>query len=134
MSTSPLWRYNSVQDTSSHVTLIQSSYNAEKRLGGSCELQHANLSPSSAVQVLHLRLGITDLLVGLTIGSCFLGATLVALANHIVFSHLDGTPTGNHTDQFWVSTVKNVFPALVVIMLSVALKNTLSQVVQLCSS
>ncbi|KAJ3795107.1 hypothetical protein GGU11DRAFT_793418 [Lentinula aff. detonsa] len=64
----------------------------------------------------------------LTILSLFLGAVLIAVINHVVFSKLDGTPTSGHNEQFWVTTLKNVFPAAVSLMLFLDLKYCLSQV------
>ncbi|KAE9394328.1 hypothetical protein BT96DRAFT_998619 [Gymnopus androsaceus JB14] len=48
--------------------------------------------------------------------------------NHVVFSRIDGELTGSHTSQFWISTLKNVFPSAVVLELLVVLKCCLSQV------
>ncbi|KAJ3968583.1 hypothetical protein EV361DRAFT_925124 [Lentinula raphanica] len=64
----------------------------------------------------------------LTILSLFMGAVLTAVINHVVFAKLDGTLTSGHTQQFWVTTLKNVFPALVSLLLFVDLKYCLSQV------
>ncbi|KAJ4485237.1 hypothetical protein J3R30DRAFT_1328145 [Lentinula aciculospora] len=63
-----------------------------------------------------------------TILSLFLAAVFIAAINHVVFSKFDGKPTAGHTEQFWVTTLKNVFPAAVSLMLFVDLKYCLSQV------
>ncbi|KAE9399467.1 hypothetical protein BT96DRAFT_920116 [Gymnopus androsaceus JB14] len=127
------WRYSHVQDTSlsSHDTLIESSDDLEKKLEGSFDdLQDTKDPISSPLRPLYLRTGNRNKVgrPGLTIGLCILGATIVAIGNHIVFSVLHGRQIGDHTHQYWVSTLKNVFPAVVVLMLSVALKSSLSQV------
>ncbi|KAE9399473.1 hypothetical protein BT96DRAFT_1019488 [Gymnopus androsaceus JB14] len=130
MSSSSSWRYSYVQDTSlpSHDTLIGDGYDVEKKLEGSFEeLQDTKDPLSSAAQALHPRAGNKAKRPGLIIGVCFLGATLVALGNHVIFSRLNGTPTGDHTHQFWVSALKNVLPHVVILMLAVALKSSLSQ-------
>ncbi|KAF5368674.1 hypothetical protein D9757_010203 [Collybiopsis confluens] len=48
--------------------------------------------------------------------------------NHVVFAHLDGQEPGSHTSQFWVTVLKNTFPAAVVFFLFIGLKVSLSQV------
>lgn len=70
----------------------------------------------------------------LTIISVFLIALLTAAMNHVVFSRIDGELTGSHTSQFWISTLKNVFPSAVVLELLVVLKCCLSQVVRYMTS
>ncbi|KAH7881657.1 uncharacterized protein C8R40DRAFT_58665 [Lentinula edodes] len=64
----------------------------------------------------------------LTILGLFFGSILIAVINHVVFSKLDGKPTAGRTEQFWVTTLKNVFPAAVALLLFVDLKYCLSQV------
>ncbi|KAE9394327.1 hypothetical protein BT96DRAFT_978567 [Gymnopus androsaceus JB14] len=64
----------------------------------------------------------------ITIISLFLIAVLTASINHVIFSRIDGELTGSHTSQFWVSTLKNVFPSAVALQLIVVLKCCLSQV------
>lgn len=66
----------------------------------------------------------------LTILGLFFGSILIAVINHVVFSKLDGKPTAGRTEQFWVTTLKNVFPAAVALLLFVDLKYCLSQVVR----
>ncbi|KAF5365494.1 hypothetical protein D9757_012988 [Collybiopsis confluens] len=58
----------------------------------------------------------------------FLLAVLMACTNHIVFAHLDGKEPGSHVSQFWVTVLKNVFPAAVAFLLFMGLKICLSQV------
>ncbi|KAF5365511.1 hypothetical protein D9757_012983 [Collybiopsis confluens] len=58
----------------------------------------------------------------------FLLAVLMACTNHIVFAHLDGEELGSHVSQFWVTVLKNVFPAAVAFLLFMGLKICLSQV------
>ncbi|KAF5365510.1 hypothetical protein D9757_012980 [Collybiopsis confluens] len=58
----------------------------------------------------------------------FLLAVLMACTNHIVFAHLDGKEPGSHASQFWVTVLKNVFPAAVAFLLFMGLKICLSQV------
>ncbi|KAF5390742.1 hypothetical protein D9757_004543 [Collybiopsis confluens] len=60
--------------------------------------------------------------------SFFLLAVLIACMNHILLSHLDGTEPGSHTSQFWVTVLKNTFPAAVSFLLVMNLKNCLLQV------
>ncbi|KAF9058510.1 hypothetical protein BDP27DRAFT_1343503 [Rhodocollybia butyracea] len=62
----------------------------------------------------------------------FVSAVIVAVANHIVFSQLDGKPTGDHIRQFWVSTLRTVFPVSVGFLLVVGLNKCLSQVALYC--
>ncbi|KAF5385572.1 hypothetical protein D9757_006733 [Collybiopsis confluens] len=57
----------------------------------------------------------------------FLLAVLVAYINHVLFSRLDGTETGNHASQFGVTVAKNIFPAAVGLLLLIGLKQCLSQ-------
>ncbi|KIK51190.1 hypothetical protein GYMLUDRAFT_64959 [Collybiopsis luxurians FD-317 M1] len=64
----------------------------------------------------------------LTISSLFLLAVTVACMNHVAFSQLDGTETGSHTTQFWVTVLKNIFPTTVAILLLIGLKICLSQI------
>ena len=84
--------------------------------------------PSSAAQVLHFRTEnkVDVKLPGLTIGVCFLGATLVALGNHITFSRPKGTPTSSVLS---VDRGKRLY-AVVVLMLSLhGPRSSLSQAV-----
>ncbi|KAF5364550.1 hypothetical protein D9757_011810 [Collybiopsis confluens] len=55
-------------------------------------------------------------------------AVLIAFMNHLIFAHLNGKEPGNHTDQFWVTVLKNMFPAAVAFLLFMNLKNCLLQV------
>ncbi|KIK51959.1 hypothetical protein GYMLUDRAFT_265659 [Collybiopsis luxurians FD-317 M1] len=64
----------------------------------------------------------------LMILSVFFLAVLVACMNHVAFSQLNGKETGSHTSQFWVTVLKNVFPATVAVLLLTGLKHCLSQV------
>ncbi|KAF5390813.1 hypothetical protein D9757_004516 [Collybiopsis confluens] len=65
----------------------------------------------------------------LEILSLLLLAVLIACMNHVAFSHLDGKEPGSHTSQFWVTVLKNIFPAAVTFLLFTDLKNCLLQVV-----
>ncbi|KAF5353655.1 hypothetical protein D9757_013176 [Collybiopsis confluens] len=60
--------------------------------------------------------------------SLLLLAVLMACMNHIVFTRLSGKEPGSHTSQFWVTVLKNVFPAAVAFLLFIGLKICLSQV------
>ncbi|KAF5385543.1 hypothetical protein D9757_006768 [Collybiopsis confluens] len=60
--------------------------------------------------------------------SLFLLAVLMACVNHGVFVHFDGQELGSHTSQFWITALKNTFPAAVALLLSIGLKICLSQV------
>ncbi|KAF5390848.1 hypothetical protein D9757_004523 [Collybiopsis confluens] len=64
----------------------------------------------------------------LEIPSVFLLAVIIACMNHAMFAHLHGQEPGNHTSQFWVTVLKNVFPAAVAFLLFMGLKICLSQV------
>ncbi|KAF5390879.1 hypothetical protein D9757_004509 [Collybiopsis confluens] len=55
-------------------------------------------------------------------------AALIACMNHFIFAHMDGKEAGSHTRQFWVTVLKNVFPAAVAFLLFASLNNCLSQV------
>ncbi|KAF5368650.1 hypothetical protein D9757_010207 [Collybiopsis confluens] len=55
-------------------------------------------------------------------------AVLIACMNHVLFAHLDKQESGDHTRQFWVNVVKNIFPAAVALLLFMGLKNCLLQV------
>ncbi len=57
-----------------------------------------------------------------TIVACFLCAVLGAAMNHVVFSLVNGKTTGEHISQFWMTILRNAFPAGVVLVLAVALK------------
>ncbi|KAF5390890.1 hypothetical protein D9757_004536 [Collybiopsis confluens] len=61
-------------------------------------------------------------------------AVLVACMNHVLFTHLDKTELGTHASQFWVTMLKNMFPAAVALLLFMALKICLLQVAlyQIC--
>ncbi|KAF9072224.1 hypothetical protein BDP27DRAFT_1418147 [Rhodocollybia butyracea] len=67
--------------------------------------------------------------------SCYIGAGAVAVTNHILFSRLEGTLPGDHTKQAWVSSLKNIFPTIVALLLFTSLKTCLSQsaLYRLCS-
>ncbi|KAF5390847.1 hypothetical protein D9757_004522 [Collybiopsis confluens] len=60
--------------------------------------------------------------------SIFFLAAVIACMNHFIFAHFDGMAPGNHTDQFWVTVLKNVFPTAVGFLLSMSLKLCLAQV------
>ncbi|KAF5389765.1 hypothetical protein D9757_005975 [Collybiopsis confluens] len=62
--------------------------------------------------------------------SLLLLAVLIACMNHILFAHLDGKDPGSHTNQFWVTVLKNMFPAAASFLLFMGLKHCLSQVVR----
>ncbi|KAF5390739.1 hypothetical protein D9757_004548 [Collybiopsis confluens] len=64
--------------------------------------------------------------------SLFLLAVLMACMNHAVFTHLNGKEPGSHTSQFWVTVLKNVFPAAVAFLLFMGLKMCLSQAALYC--
>ncbi|KAF9072223.1 hypothetical protein BDP27DRAFT_1320596 [Rhodocollybia butyracea] len=92
--------------------------------------------PSGASSPLPLHVGTKGTTMGyFTILSCYIGAGVVAVINHIVFSKLNGTLTGDHTKQFWVSLLQNVFPTAVALVLFTSLKACLSQAAlhRLCS-
>ncbi|KAF5390812.1 hypothetical protein D9757_004517 [Collybiopsis confluens] len=75
------------------------------------------------------HLGISDIRGGyIAIMSLFLLAVVIACMNHVVFSRLDAKELGNHSSQFWVTVLKNVFPAAVAFLLFTNLRNCLSQV------
>ncbi|KAF5390859.1 hypothetical protein D9757_004531 [Collybiopsis confluens] len=60
--------------------------------------------------------------------SLFILAVLIACMNHLMFAHLDGKEPGSHTSQFWITVLKNAFPAAVAFLLFMGLKICLSQV------
>ncbi|KAF5365508.1 hypothetical protein D9757_012986 [Collybiopsis confluens] len=60
--------------------------------------------------------------------SAFLLAVLIACMNHIIFAQLNGKEPGSHVSQFWVTVLKNVFPAAVAFLLFMGMKICLSQV------
>ncbi|KAF5376401.1 hypothetical protein D9757_008695 [Collybiopsis confluens] len=64
----------------------------------------------------------------LEILSLFFLAVLVSCMNHVLFAHFDGQEPGSHTSQFWVTVLKNMFPAAVAFLLFMGLKICLSQV------
>ncbi|KIK50361.1 hypothetical protein GYMLUDRAFT_89303 [Collybiopsis luxurians FD-317 M1] len=59
---------------------------------------------------------------------CFLAAGLVAAINHVIFSRLNGSLTGDQTRQFWISVVRNIFPTVVSFLLFSSVKCCISQV------
>ncbi|KAF5368677.1 hypothetical protein D9757_010197 [Collybiopsis confluens] len=58
----------------------------------------------------------------------FILAVFVACMNHVLFIHLDGKEPGSHTSQFWVTVLKNLFPAAISFLLFTVLKHCLLQV------
>ncbi|KAF9071297.1 hypothetical protein BDP27DRAFT_1502812 [Rhodocollybia butyracea] len=83
---------------------------------------------SSGNSPLPLHVGTKGTTMGyFTILSCYIGAGVVAVINHIVFSEIKETIMGNHTKQFWVSLLQNIFPTAVALLLFASLKTCLSQ-------
>ncbi|KAF5368654.1 hypothetical protein D9757_010195 [Collybiopsis confluens] len=58
----------------------------------------------------------------------FLLAVVIACMNHVLFVHLNEKEPGSHASQFWVTALKNMFPAAVSFLLFMNLRNCLYQI------